>query len=589
MRQFLLGLAGLSFLILAWMMTPTSVSAAGAAQGFITDPSGNGINGATVRAIVTREECPDEGECTTRVTTPTVTTSNHPQTKEPGFFQFRDPEEGSGMIDCRSEFRLEVRLPGSSAFVPYADAGSSTNVLGVVSTALAQGHPGNVPSNCRVVEGKVPGAVVGNVASEGSQNYRIVCDEQPKTPPPSGNACQGDCTLTDNNACQGAGGESCKCVDQGNGKGSCQVCPTGTTYNPTTKKCEPPAKVCNGDCNLTDTTACQGAGGESCKCVDQGGGKGSCQVCPTGTTYNPTTKKCEPPTEQACNASCTRDNNSACAAASSKVPGCNCIIPDDGNAGTCGVCPADKPYNPVTKKCEPPAACNVSCTTDTYCNAAKDGCTACLPNATGGKTCQKPFNENMCQCDGIDIGGKIVPGQKSTFVAYAKVMGTDQNLAQVQSLAFHVAQDNKVIYDSNPVSVEVVSKDATMTRYKATFSYTFPANINTKSIYRVYVDSPKCSQKTAMVIEPETTTSVLGTTACVDNRSDLDKWWSSVVGIFTGNNGDPCAAASLASSDQQSASSAPAASGDSNLQLKTFGDATVTDKSCRFVFFRFQQ
>lgn len=38
----------------------------------------------------------------------------------------------------------------------------------------------------------------------------------------------------------------------------------------------------------------------------------------------------------------------------------------------------------------PPPACNVACSTDQYCSAAQDGCTACLPNLTGsGNTCQK--------------------------------------------------------------------------------------------------------------------------------------------------------------------------------------------------------
>ncbi|HRN96252.1 MAG TPA: hypothetical protein PLD54_02300, partial [Candidatus Levybacteria bacterium] len=130
--------------------------------------------------------------------------------------------------------------------------------------------------------------------------------------------------------------------------------------------------------------------------------------------------------------------------------------------------------------------CSRDCSTDAkVCEQATDGCTACLDDGAGGKTCQPPpgggptatppgsgptatppgsgptatppaspptatpvpptptpdFNEAMCKCDGMTVS-QIIAGQPAVFTATAKVTGSDVTKAEAKQIEFLLSAGN---------------------------------------------------------------------------------------------------------------------------------------------------
>ncbi len=164
------------------------------------------------------------------------------------------------------------------------------------------------------------------------------------------------------------------------------------------------------------------------------------------------------------------------------------------NAGYEVTCDTNRPECKIPVASPTPTdgpQCDQDCSTDpTICQKGGGGCTACVDNGSGGKTCQVPptntptdsppvstppvstppvstppvstppvstppvatktpppptptpdFGEAMCKCDGI-TATPLIPGQPATFTATSKVTGSDVTKAEAKQIEFILTGGN---------------------------------------------------------------------------------------------------------------------------------------------------
>jgi hypothetical protein len=125
--------------------------------------------------------------------------------------------------------------------------------------------------------------------------------------------------------------------------------------------CTPGANQCGACDNPNEIKPHKACVNQTCTEVNACGTpscNSTADCCPPGSIFDPATNKCIAP---ACNISCTSSTF--------------CQNAQDG----CTVC------NPDTNTCQPPASCNSQCESNEYCQSAKDGCSECRAG-----TCQPP-------------------------------------------------------------------------------------------------------------------------------------------------------------------------------------------------------
>ena len=197
------------------------------------------------------------------------------------------------------------------------------------------------------------------------------------------------------------------------------------------------------------------------------------------------------------------------------------------------------------------------------------------------------FSAAMCKCDGIDAT-PIFPGANVSFNAFAKVFGTDTNLATIRDITFSVYespqnQPNTAlrIAQSSPISSQVISQDSSAVRYKSTWNFTFPAAVNASSLYRV-IAQINCVKKIAMappnVLAAETQPSWIQ-----DLFNNIFKRpFDLISGLFGGGGSDQ-----LPSAPTATTTPTQNASQRNTLQLQTIQPAKTLEKSCSLIKFQF--
>lgn len=431
-------------------------------------------------------------------------------------------------------------------------------------------------------------------------SYIVVCDnnwieetfrDPSITPTPSAPpACNAPCP--NNDYCQSA-------------KDGCTVCSSD-------KKCVAPSPTpippaCNVKCSIpADCTAAK----DGCTtCIG-----GICQPVPTPTATPVPTK-----IPDACNVTCTRD--------------ADCQADVYSSTNQCTAC--------VGGTCKVPPACNVACSTDFDCAGAKDGCTVCLPNASGGKVCKTPpacnvtcsipsdcagakdgctlcgannkcvppptptptpipFNPDACKCDGIDYTA-LVSGQQATISSFAKVLAGDTANAKVESQVFTLYEGAetlaKIIEKSNPIPATIVSTDQEKTRYVSKWAINLP-DLKPGATYRIQ-SVPNCVPKVqAFNFSSETTqkTPTKGILAAETSSSVFDIIGDSMAnflnfisfGLIPGAQKAPEPTPTPALDTVETFQDAPTPTRKSGLQLGTIYPAQVYQKTCSFIKFKFE-
>lgn len=391
----------------------------------------------------------------------------------------------------------------------------------------------------------------------GSETCLPIIDLGPVQDTCGGGACSGACDTRSSTCPSGVGNETCICVPN----------------NPATDVgvCKP-SLACHDTCNTGNVKSCQG--------VKDGGG-GDCSFCKPSFAGSPR-GTCEPPL--ACKSACDTRNPTACKGAT------------DANKNDCSTCVPNSTGD-INGTCQS-AACNTPCDikNPNACKGATDSnkqdCSACRADVGGNNTCQPPFNEAMCKCDGIDTSA-LVPGQPARFMAFGKVEGSDTKVAEITSMVFHFAtvnadgtgtKDVPGVPKSGPIPVEVISTTPTLVRYRAVWKITIPANLDPKLTYTVFVEHPVCHQKTAQVaysVNVSQERGVLAASAQPDFWQGLKNWICQTfnVGCNASSNQNP------PSGNQAT----PNPSAKDLLQLKTLNPAKVLNKDCTLVRFKFSE
>lgn len=118
----------------------------------------------------------------------------------------------------------------------------------------------------------------------------------------------------------------------------------------------------------------------------------SCTCKPAPPTETPPPPTQPPPPPPVCNGACTP--NTQCPL---ECPICVTSGGKFSGQGTCQSAPTSTPRPTSTPKpsntptpTNPPGVCNETCEDSSDCALGGDGCTACVPNGNGGKTCQVP-------------------------------------------------------------------------------------------------------------------------------------------------------------------------------------------------------
>ncbi len=392
---------------------------------------------------------------------------------------------------------------------------------------------------------------------------------------------------------------------------TCNKCPAG--QNKPHFVCDPTTKACKeiNECGVTTCTPGQN-NCENCDnpnelkphkaCVNnscttiEACGAPSCNstadCCPAGQMYNPETGQCGPP--PACNVSCTSDTY-----CQNAQDGCTSCLPSDTGTGSV---------------CRPPAACNVACANDNQCSKAVDGCTACVdgackvPPACGSACTTKAecggakdgcteclegsctdYADSMCKCDGM-VAEMNYPNNFN-FEAFGKVEGADTSKAEIADITFRMTKDNQVVAKSNPITPEIVENSGTKTRFKAAWQ-TAPPAVSANSTYRVFADV-RCKPKRIVADASVANTSSLASkdlspqTPKPFTPKGLALITTGVKQLFGGNN-------TFVNSQAEklltllSVSSASAQG--SNLQLQTLNFVKLMDTdNCRFVMFKYDE
>lgn len=299
---------------------------------------------------------------------------------------------------------------------------------------------------------------------------------------------------------------------------TCRLPPPPPTPTPTPTPTPPPA--CNVACTSNDyclqaPDGCNTCMGGTCQKCEPKPAETRTLSCPPGQTgsitetrtyacpagswseWTATSNTCTPP--PACGDSCTSD--SYCFGA---PDGCTSCIPNNSGTG---------------KVCAPPPACGSSCVRDDQCigDAARNGCTACvsgtcrIPPACGTACTTKAdcsgakdncseclegtcsdYNANMCKCDGI-VADMSFPSNAFKFEAFGKVEGGDVKKAEIADITFRMTKNNQVIAKSNPITPEVVENSGSKLRFKAAWQTTPPA-VDKNATYRLFADV-RCKPK----------------------------------------------------------------------------------------------
>lgn len=153
-----------------------------------------------------------------------------------------------------------------------------------------------------------------------------------------------------------------------------------------------------------------------------------------------------PPPPPACNYNC-ESNPKSCEAAKD---GCTTCVINPNGPKTCQACPPDTNYNPSTFKCEGPT-CNQTCSpSNNTCELNRDGqaCQFCNPSTSKCEVCPagSEFNLdtktcdylNACKCDGLSFTPSIFPGQLVRFTATSKLEGQAIKNASQKYIVFKV-------------------------------------------------------------------------------------------------------------------------------------------------------
>ncbi len=402
---------------------------------------------------------------------------------------------------------------------------------------------------------------------------------------------------------------NCNCVTTGTFSSPTyctQMCPTPTVATPTAS---PPPTCPNGVCSSSEScSSCPAdcgacvppptapppgptcpnsvcSGGETCSTCPA-----DCGVCPTSTPPTATPPTATPTTPPACNVPCT--SSTYCQNAQD---GCTVCIDKPGGGGkTC-----QKPPTPTPTTIP---ACNAPCTTNSYCQNAQDGCTVCTDKpGGGGKTCQKPptptptatatptptppFDEAMCKCDQLDFTS-IALGMTTNITAYGKVTGTDTKYAKIPTMTFKFYQGNGTIVNEiqkATINTTVVEQTTDKVRYQAVWALNLPTSLDTTQTYRIQA-KPDCSRKAA-IFNAYPTSVVL---AANDAKAPTS-FWGRITSFFSGLFGAGNTDKVTTTADiRRSATPTLTQAQRRQLQLKTFTPATgISTDNCSFIKFNF--
>ncbi len=381
--------------------------------------------------------------------------------------------------------------------------------------------------------------------SENIGNFVYVPPAGSPTPTPTPkNMCKQPCNPGNaDRDCQGTRDTCTVCAPDGKGSGICK----------------PPA-VCGAECDTTDYCLKGDAGNTCTVCaLDAKSGKKICQPPPPTPTPTPTPFL-------ACNQPCSPGNADR-----------DCQGTKDG----CTVC---GPNQSGGNTCQPPPACNVSCTTSAFCQKGTgNNCTECLPSPSGtGKTCQpNPFNTAMCKCESIESSAsQFLPDTKTTFTMFGKVEGADTNWAQIRDVQFQVFKNdltNRLADgDSGFIPMNVIESSPTRVRYKGSWDYTVPAQTpGTKVIVQGTMTCVKKSQPTASNFSAIAKRGVTRAVLAGATGASQPKPWCSFADWVPG-----CSAATNPGGSSNRQSVTPTPSTPQTLQLDSFSSGTVISSAC---------
>ncbi len=221
---------------------------------------------------------------------------------------------------------------------------------------------------------------------------------------------------------------------------------------------------------------------------------------PTATKTPPTATPTKVP--PACGVECVRDSECS------------------GDAARDG-CTACLPTGPGGKKvCSKPPACGTPCDKDSDCSGAKDGCEVCLPNGSGTKVCAptptaeptpRPYDDSMCKCDSLKYGAFVL-GDTTRITAFGKVEGEDTSLAKITGFRFLFLQSDTgsstgalPLKEERRDVVELTPSTPTLVRYQSDWDLALDPSLDTSKVYRIQA-RPFCSRKATAFFTPSQTT-----------------------------------------------------------------------------------
>ena len=268
------------------------------------------------------------------------------------------------------------------------------------------------------------------------------------------------------------------------------------------------------------------------------------------------------------------------------------------------------PYEPPNNPTATPAVCNKSCNTNAQCPQQCPMCAPSNSNKPDAKTCQvgptatptssptptatpQPsatptitptptpvFKDDMCKCDGIEVGNLGI-GQESSITAFGKVTGEDIPYAKLPSITFLLyktisGNNADIINQSQPIATEQIVNTAALARYKSVWKFTLDPKLDTKATYRIQAKL-NCQKKIAAVPLAK----------APGNRN--------VLAAETKDTGILSAIASFLFGSSQTTQQAPnptptpkTSFKEDQLKLGTFYPSQVLEKTCTFVKFSFE-
>jgi hypothetical protein len=354
--------------------------------------------------------------------------------------------------------------------------------------------------------------------------------------------------------------------------------------NPTGPQCNSPCQTrseCIGDAARNNCTEClQNPNGPGLTCQPPAGLPPVIPVPPIGGNPVPPVVCVAPNTEphnQCVNgqcvpvAQCGLTNCDACpppAITPPPPPGNNCPAPRSNPHSECN----------AIGQCVPVLTCGL-----TDCSACGGNPPPPIAPPPGVNPPPAPggFNDNMCQCDGLDATA-LIPGQKAVITVYTKVTGADVAKAKVTKTRFTFAQAD----GSNAMQAEIPIADKDIivnrpdfVRYKSNWEITIPANVKPNVPYRID-GRGVCASKIVSQANPQT--GVLG--VATKQANFLDDILNFFRNLFGGGNNQqpnqttpPPPQTTNQTLDQQ------------QLQLKPIRPAQITQKQCTALQFVFKE